>query len=97
MTVDLPEDLVLQVREYAARENRTLKSIYTDLLRRGLMADPVEPKARRRVKLALIESSRRLSPGDGPTPEDIKNILLEEDIKHYFESIGQPPPDPPYD
>jgi hypothetical protein len=44
MTVDLPEDLVLQVREYAARENRTLKSIYTDLLRRGLMADPVEPR-----------------------------------------------------
>ena len=95
-TIDLPEELVRQVRAYAARENRTLKFVFEDLLRRGLAADGEAPKIRHRVKFPLLEG-RPAPPGQELTPERIKDILLEEDVQHYFESIGQTPPDPPYD
>jgi hypothetical protein len=96
MTVDLPEELVRQVREYAARENRSLKSVYAQLLRRALAADKGAPKIQHRVNFPLLEGRPAL-PGQEVTPERLKEILLEEDIKHYFESIGETPPDPPYD
>ena len=96
MTIDLPDELVSQVRSHAARERRTLKSVYEDLLRRGLASDDETPNIGNRVKLPLFEG-RPAPPGQELTPERIKDILLEEDIKHYFESIGETPSEPPHD
>ena len=96
-TVDLPEDLVLQVREYATRTNRTLKSAYADLLRRGLIVDQDMPSIQHRVKLPLIKSTNPVRPGQGLTPEQIKDLLLEEDVRHYFEAMGRTPPEPRYE
>jgi hypothetical protein len=95
-TVDLPEELVLQVRKYAVRKNLTLKFAFGDLLRRALAADEETPEIRRRMTFPIIKG-RPAPPGQDLTPERIKDIFLEEDIKRYFQSIGQTPPDPPYD
>jgi hypothetical protein len=97
VTPDLPEELVRQVREYAALENRTLKYVFEDLLRRGLASVEGTQRVRHRAKFPLIDGGHPAPPGQELASERIKDILLEEDVKHYFESIGQTPPSPSYD
>lgn len=81
-TLDLPDDLVKAVKIRAVEENRRLKDVIADLLRRGLEKNAAEPPHRpaRRVKLPLVECAHPAGPEDEITPERAAEILLDQEI-----------------
>ena len=80
-TLDLPEDLVREMKLRAVHEGRKLRDVATEIFRRGLAQPSLQTPAvtqpsviQNRVKLPLI----RCQPGTPKfnlTPEDIDQIL----------------------
>ncbi len=77
-TLDLPDDLMREVKIRAVTENRKLKDAVADLLRRGLSRRS-EARIRHRVARPLVQCARRARPGREMTPERVAGILLEEE------------------
>ena len=77
-TLDLPDDLMREIKIRAVTENRRLKDAIADLLRRGL-SQRSQPRIRRRVALPLVECSREARPDEGMTPERVAAVLVEEE------------------
>jgi plasmid stability protein len=77
-TLDLPDDLMREVKIRAVRENRRLKDEVADLLRRGL-SQRRAAGIRRRVALPIVECLRKARPGEEMTPERVAGILLDEE------------------
>jgi plasmid stability protein len=78
-TLELPDDLMREVKIRAVRDNRKLKDAVADLLRRGLAQRRSELRVRRRVALPLVECARKARPGEEMTPERVAGLLLEEE------------------
>ncbi len=79
-TLELPDDLVREIKIRAVMENRKLKDAIADLLRLGLSRKTEEPPSvRSRAKLPLIECAREARPGEEMTPERVAKILLDEE------------------
>jgi hypothetical protein len=79
-TLDIPDDLMRAVKIRAVEEDRKLKDMVADLLRKGLAQPECEtPQIRHRVKLPLIRTSHPAKPGEELTPERISEILLEQE------------------
>lgn len=78
-TLDLPDDLMREVKIRAVKENRKLKEEIAELLRRGLSPRRSEREVRRRVALPIVECSHEARPGEEMTPERVASILLEEE------------------
>lgn len=79
-TLDLPDDLVRAVKIRAVEEDRKLKDMVADLLRKGLAQPVSEPQPiRHRVKLPLIKGGHPAKPGEEITPERLAEILLEQE------------------
>gem|GEM_PF-543917 len=57
-TIDLPEDLVREVKMRAARQNRKLKDVFEEVFRRGLRAaaDSRSSRERNRISLPIVSS-----------------------------------------
>jgi len=87
-TLDLPDDLVREVKIHAVRENKKLKDTVADLLRRGLAQKPGIPAiARRRLKLPLIECAHEARPGEEMTPERVAEVLLENEAQAHRDPL----------
>lgn len=86
-TLDLPDDLVREVKIRAVRENRKLKDAVADLLRRGLSQRRSEPKVSHRVALPIVVCARKASPGQEMTPERVAAVLLEGESKAQRGSV----------
>jgi plasmid stability protein len=78
-TLDLPDDLMREVKIRAVRANRRFKDEIADLLRRGLSYRRPPPRIRHRVALPIVECARKARPGEEMTPERVAAILLEEE------------------
>jgi hypothetical protein len=79
-TLDLPDELVREIKIRAVTENRKLKDAIADLLRRGLSQRAAERRAvRRRVKLPLVRCSHDAPAGQEMTPERVARVLLQEE------------------
>jgi plasmid stability protein len=78
-TLDLPDDLVREVKIRAVMENRKLKDAVADLLRQGLHQRRPGPRLRHRVALPLVQCARTGRPGQEMTPDRVAAILLEEE------------------
>ncbi len=79
-TLDLPDDLMREIKIGAVKENRKLKDAIADLLRRGLSQKMVAPPTlRNRVKLPLVQCAHEAPPGEEMTPERVARFLLEEE------------------
>lgn len=78
-TLELPDELMREVKVRAAEENRRLKDVIAELLRRGL-EDRRETTAVHRVRLPLIECRHPRAPGDELTPERIAQILIDDEV-----------------
>jgi plasmid stability protein len=80
-TLDLPDDLMRAVKIRAAEENRKLKDLIAELLRRGL-AQPsgAPPTGRHRVRLPLVQCAHEARPGEEMTPERVAEVLIEEEV-----------------
>lgn len=79
-TLDLPDDLMRAVKIRAVQENRKLKDMVADLLRRGLSQNTEAPRnARSRVRLPLVETVHPAAPVHEITPDRAAEILLDEE------------------
>jgi hypothetical protein len=86
-TLDLPDDLMRAVKLRAVEENRKLKELIADLLRRGLAQEPGRPAIRRRVRLPLIECAHAARPEEEMTPERVAEVLLDEEASDHGASL----------
>jgi plasmid stability protein len=80
-TLDLPDELMREIKVRAAREDRKLKDLVTELLREGLAAQEKQAGEPHRVKLPLIHSKHPAPPGQELTPERIHEILMEQEVQ----------------
>ena len=79
-TLDLPDDLMREIKIRAVHEDRKLKDAIADLLRRGLSQDAMGSRAvRRRVQLPLVQCSQEARPGEEMTPDRVADVLLAEE------------------
>jgi hypothetical protein len=80
-TLELPDDLRRAVKMRAVREDRKLKDMVAELLRRGLAAESHDgPRRGHRVQLPLIRGGHPAPPGQELTPERVAEILLADDV-----------------
>lgn len=87
-TLDLPDDVVRAVKIRAAEENRKLKDIIADLLRRGLAQEPrLQAEVRSRVRLPLVECAHEARPGEEVTPERAADVLLDEEAGWHRDAV----------
>ncbi|MBE2283358.1 MAG: antitoxin [Prosthecobacter sp.] len=82
-TLELPGDLVREVKLRAVHEGRKLKDTVADLLRRGLAARKTNraPKSSR-VKLPLIQCRKAAV----LTPEQVSEILNGQEAEWHHEA-----------
>lgn len=87
-TLDLPDDLMREVKLRAVEENRKLKDMVADLLRRGLAQEPAgSPHIRNRVKLPLIKGAHRARPDEEMTPERLAQVLIDQEAEWHLETL----------
>jgi hypothetical protein len=80
-TLDLPDDLMRTIKLRAVRENRRLKDMVAELLRRGLSRRPrAASSARRRVQLPLVRCAHDATPSEEMTPDRVAEVLLEGEL-----------------
>jgi len=87
-TIDLPDDLVREIKIRAVRDRRKFKDLASDLLRKGLEVAPASPqkiarpivKKDRKTGLPVIQCLR--TPAEDPlTPDRVAEILLEQETE----------------
>lgn len=80
-TLELPEELMRAVKIRAAREDRKLKDVVAELLRRGLAEETgaQSATAARRVRLPLVHCAHPASPDREMTPDRVAEILHDEE------------------
>lgn len=78
-TIELPADLIRQLKMRAVTEDRKLKDVAAEALRRGLDAPPVGPVTAR-VQLPLVLTAHRADPETEMTPERVAQTLAESDL-----------------
>lgn len=82
-TLDLPDDLVRQIKLRAVHDGRKLKDAMADLLRKGLRPGASRTSAKpNRVKLPLVQC-RRSAP---LTPDQVAVALEEQETKWHREA-----------
>lgn len=81
-TLELPDDLMREVKIRAAKQDRRLKDLVAELLRRGLAEEESNGvrTAPRRVRLPLIVGGHAANPDDEMTPERLAEVLLADDL-----------------
>lgn len=81
-TLDLPDEVMRAVKIRAVRENRRLKDVMADLLRRGLVQEPEQAATlRRRVRLPLVQCAHAARPEEEMTPERAARVLMDEEAR----------------
>jgi hypothetical protein len=80
-TIELPDELVRAVKLRALHEDRKLKDMVAELLRRGLAADTDPATEGRRVHLPLICGGHPALAGEALTPDRVAEILLDGDVQ----------------
>ncbi len=81
-TIDLPDDLMREVKIRAVNENRRLKDAIADLLRRGLSQETRDrPVRRERVQLPLVRCAHGARPEEEMTPDRVAEVLLAEECE----------------
>ncbi|RYD69776.1 MAG: antitoxin [Verrucomicrobiaceae bacterium] len=87
MTLELPDDLVRQMKLQAVQEGRKLKDVAEQVFRRGLApATPPGKAARRRVRLPLIECRHAATKAEELTPERVADLLLNQEVESLNEA-----------
>jgi plasmid stability protein len=85
-TLELPDELMQAVKIRAVRENRRLKDVVAELLRRGLIQEPDEAGAlHRRVRLPLVQCAHPARSDEEMTPARTARVLIEQEAR---EAVG---------
>lgn len=75
-TLEIPDDLMRAIRMRAAREERTLKDVTTELLRRGLNTPPAPQSPPSRFPVIECRACKDSSK-EALSPDEVHRILLE--------------------
>lgn len=79
-TLELPDELMQEIKIRAVKGNRRLKDEIAYLLRRGLArASKPRRKGGSRVRLPLVRCAHGAKPGEEMTPERVAEVLLDEE------------------
>ena len=82
-TLELPDELMRTIKIRAVNEDRKLKDVIAELLRRGLTAEESRPNnIRRKMRFPLIEGTSPARPGEDITHDRITEILGEDDVRY---------------
>ena len=80
-TLELPDELMSEVRVRAAKEGRKLKDLVAELIRSGLEQETRPGGAPGpRPALPLIECAHRASPGEEMTADRVAQVLSDQDV-----------------
>lgn len=80
-TLEIPDDLMREIKVRAARDDRKLKDLVAELLRRGLAeVETAGSRTGHRVSLPIVHSRRSASSGKSLTPEEVDQILLDQEV-----------------
>ena len=87
-TLDIPEELVREMKIRAAKEGRKLREIATEVIRAGLSTEKsVTPETEpHKVKLPMLTGGKAIRQF---TPEEIDEILLQQEIEWHHEASGR--------
>ena len=90
MTLDIPPELVREMKLRAADEGRKLRDVAIEIFRRGL----IQPNAtgvavRRRVKLPLIQCRKPMASAKKITPDEVADLLLKQEVEWSHEASGR--------
>jgi plasmid stability protein len=77
----LPDDLMRAVKIRAAQENRKLKDLVADLLRRGLAQRGETLAGGARVRLPLVQTAHAANPDAQMNPDRVAQVLLDEEAQ----------------
>lgn len=86
-TLDLPEELVREMKIRAAKEGRKLREVATEVIRRGLSAP--EQKAPGKGKLVKLPLFKGGTATRQFTPEELDEILLQQEVAWHHEASGR--------
>jgi plasmid stability protein len=87
-TLDLPEEIVREMKIRAVREGRKLRDVAREIIQCGLTQPPPKPaNAVKKIEFPLIECQ-------GPatrqfTPEELANVLLQQEVDWHHEASGR--------
>jgi hypothetical protein len=80
-TLDLPNDLVREMKLRAVHEGKKLKEFASEVIRRGLSQQSVPPvRSLVRPSLPLIRCPHPAAKGKDLTPERVAEILLSQEL-----------------
>lgn len=86
-TLDLPADLIREMKLRAAREGRKLRDVATEIFRRGLSQPSLQRESpQRRVKLPLIKCRTATTEW---TAEQVAAALLKQEVEWRHEAAGR--------
>ena len=81
-TLDLPDDLIRAIKMRAVREDRRLKDLIAELLRRGLTVPTQQGGAPdHRVKLPLVRCAHTADRDEEMTPGRVSEVLIQEEAR----------------
>ena len=83
-TLDLPGDLLREMKLRAVHEGRKFKDVAAEVFRRGLVQPTKDPGIRHRVKLPLIKC--RHPAVKDLTPEDVADMLIGQEVEWIHEA-----------
>lgn len=86
-TLDLPDELMRAIKVRAAQQDRKIKDVVAELLRRGLSQAEGEPtiSPARRVTLPLVQCEHPAHPDSEMTPARVAAALLDQEADSVAE------------
>lgn len=88
-TLDLPNDLVREIKLKAVHEGRKLKDAMADLLRAGLAARAKAeegPARKKEPRLRLVKCRHAATPSTEMTPERVADVLIKQEASWHAET-----------
>lgn len=80
-TIDLPDALVRAIKIRAVEEDKSLKDLVAELLDSALKERAQAASEPHYVTLPLIRATRKVPHVPDLTPEELKQILIDEDVE----------------
>jgi hypothetical protein len=95
-TLDLPDDLLLEIKLRAVREGKRLKDAMAELLRKGMVAssEPVQPPHKpiiasdARTGLPIVITRHAASAAEEFTPQRVADLLLQQEATWQHDASG---------
>lgn len=79
-TLELPDELLRAVKIRAIHEDRSLKDMMAEIVRRGLAQEaPAAGAGPRRAQVPLVECAHEARPDEEMTPERVAYMLSQEE------------------